>query len=62
MYVVNTEVYNEGMKYTDAFYVATRFCMFQRSAKHSSLRVTAEVKYVKNVNAIAKCKEMFHLI
>ena len=62
MYVVNTEVFNEGMKYTDAFYVATRFCMFQRNAKHSSLRVTAEVKYVKNVNAIAKGKPIFDMI
>jgi hypothetical protein len=60
MYVVNTEVYNEGMKYTDAFFVATRFCMFQRNAKNSSLRVSAEVRYVKNVNAIAKCKKIFY--
>ena len=57
MYVVNTEVYNEGMKYTDAFFVATRFCMFQRDVKHSFLRITAEVRYVKNVNGIAKCKK-----
>ena len=56
LYVVNSDVYNEGMKYTDTFFVATRFCMFQRDAKHSFFRVTAEVKYVKNVNAIIKCK------
>jgi hypothetical protein len=58
MYVVSTEVANEGMKYTDSFIVATRFCMFQRDAKHSSLRVTAEVRYVKTVNGIAKCKKI----
>lgn len=56
MYVVSSEVFNEGMKYTDAFYVATRFCMWQRDSKHSSLRISAEVRYVKNVNGIAKGK------
>ena len=25
VYILNSEVYNEGMKYTDTFYVATRF-------------------------------------
>jgi hypothetical protein len=59
MYAVNTEVYNEGMRYTDAFYVATRFCMFQQDAQHSSLRISAEVRYVKNVNAIAKGERMW---
>lgn len=56
MHVVNTEVFNEGMKYTDAFYVATRFCMWQRDAKHSFIRISAEVRYVKSVNGIAKGK------
>lgn len=45
------------MKYTDAFYVTTKFCMFQRDAKLAFLRVTAEVRYVKTVNAIARCKK-----
>jgi hypothetical protein len=47
------------MKYTDAFYVATRFCMTQRDAEHSSLRVTAEIRYIKNVNSIAKSTKRF---
>ncbi|CAF1025742.1 unnamed protein product [Rotaria magnacalcarata] len=54
MYILNTEIYNEGMKYTDAFYVTTRFCMVQYDAQHSSLRVTAETQYVKNVNGLIK--------
>ncbi len=58
--MINTEVFNEGMKYTDAFFVATRFCMFQRDAKKSSLRITAEVRYVKSVNGIARCKKIFY--
>jgi hypothetical protein len=54
MYILSCEVYNEGMKYTDAFYVATRFCMVQRDSEHSSLRVTGEIRYVKNVNGFIK--------
>jgi hypothetical protein len=51
------------MKYTDTFYVATRFCMTQRDAEHCCLRATAEVKYIKNVNSFIKCKKnMFFLI
>ncbi len=57
MYVLNCEVYNEGMKYTDAFYVATRFCMVQRDSEHSSLKVTGEIRYIKNVNSFIKCNE-----
>ncbi len=60
MYIINKEIYNEGVKYTDAFFLATRFCMFQRDAKHSSLRITSEVKYIKNVNGIAKCKTILY--
>jgi hypothetical protein len=52
--VVSTEVHNEGMKYTDAFFVATRFCMVQRDAEHTALRISAEIKYVKSVNGIAR--------
>ncbi|CAF4324191.1 unnamed protein product, partial [Rotaria sp. Silwood2] len=54
IYIVRTDVYNEGMRYTDAFFVSTQFCMIQCDIEHSSLRVSAEIKYVKNVNAIAK--------
>ena len=56
IYVLSSEVYNEGMKYTDTFYVATKFCMTQRDARHSSLRATAEVRYTKNVNSFIKSK------
>ncbi|CAF1068996.1 unnamed protein product [Rotaria sordida] len=54
MYIVNTEVYNEGMKYTDAFYVATRFCAVKNDSEHSSLRITAEIKYIKSVNGFVR--------
>ncbi|CAF4860855.1 unnamed protein product [Rotaria sp. Silwood1] len=54
IYVVRTDVYNEGMKYTDAFFVSTQFCILQRDIEHSSLRISAEINYIKNVNTIAK--------
>jgi hypothetical protein len=50
------------MKYTDTFFVTTRTCMFQRDAKYSSLRTTAEVRYVKSVNGIAKCKKILYFV
>ena len=45
------------MKYTDTFYVATRFCMTQRDAEHCSLLATAEVRYIKSVNSFIKSKK-----
>ncbi|CAF1135138.1 unnamed protein product [Rotaria sp. Silwood1] len=54
MYILNTEVYNEGIRYTDTFYVATRFCMIQYDAEHSSLRITAEMRYIKHINGFIK--------
>ena len=35
------------------------FCMFQRDKNSSFLRVTGEVRYVKSVNGIAKCKKFW---
>lgn len=62
LYVIHTEVYNEGVKYTDAFFVATQYCLFQRDAKHSSLRISAELKYIKNVNGFVKGKKILYII
>ena len=56
MYILKSEVYNEGVKYTDAFFVATQFCMTQRDAEHSSIRISAEINYIKSVNGFVKCK------
>ena len=48
MYIVRNEVRNTGMKFADAFYVATQYCICEREAGHSSLRISAEIKYIKN--------------
>lgn len=56
MYILKSDVYNEGVKYTDAFFVATQFCMTQRDAEHSSIRISAEINYIKSVNGFVKCK------
>jgi len=61
MYVIRTEIYNEGVKYTDAFFVATQYCLFQLDAEHSSLRMSTELKYIKNVNGIIKCKRILYI-
>ncbi|CAF0932319.1 unnamed protein product [Adineta ricciae] len=54
MYILKSEVYNEGVKYTDAFFVATQFCMTQRDAEHSSIKISAEINYIKSVNGFVK--------
>jgi len=53
-YIVDTEVRNEGIKYADAFYVASRYCLIQTGRNKSHLKLTCEVKYVKSLMAIIK--------
>lgn len=55
-YIVDTEVRNEGIKYADAFFVASRYCLVQLGPNRSHLKVTCEVKYVKSLMIIIKCK------
>lgn len=54
IYVLSSESYNEGMKYADTFSIATRYCIYQRDADHSSLVISAEPRFVKYVNSIVK--------
>ncbi|CAF1038507.1 unnamed protein product [Adineta steineri] len=53
-YIIDTEVRNEGIKYADTFYVASRYCLVQTGPNKSHLRVTCDVKYVKSLMAIIK--------
>ena len=62
MFVVSAEVFNEGIKYADTFLAATQFCLLQRDADHSSLRLTAEIKFIKPVNGIIKCKRATEIL
>jgi hypothetical protein len=55
-YIADTEIRNEGVTYADSFYIATRYCLVQVDRVHSSLKVTSEVKYVKSIMGVAKCK------
>jgi hypothetical protein len=53
-YVIDTEVRNEGIKYADSFFVASRYCLIQIAPNKSHLKVTCEVRYVKSLMAIIK--------
>ncbi|CAF0951180.1 unnamed protein product [Adineta steineri] len=53
-YIIDTEVRNEGIKYADTFFVASRYCIVQIGANKSHLKVTCEVRYVKSVMMIIK--------
>ena len=54
-YIIDTEVRNEGIKYADTFFVASRYCLVQIGPNKSHLKVTCEVRYVKSVMMIIKC-------
>ncbi|CAF4989167.1 unnamed protein product, partial [Rotaria sp. Silwood1] len=53
-YIVDTEVRNEGIKYADAFFVASRYCLVQTGPNKSHLKVTCEVRYLKSLMIIIK--------
>ncbi|CAF4987553.1 unnamed protein product [Rotaria sp. Silwood1] len=53
-YVIETEVYNEGVKFSDTFTLIIRFCLVQISPTTSNLLVTARIQYIKPVNGIIK--------
>ncbi|CAM4857378.1 unnamed protein product [Rotaria socialis] len=53
-YIVDTEVRNEGIKYADAFFVASRYCLVQVGPNKSHLKVTCEVRYVRSLMIIIK--------
>jgi hypothetical protein len=60
-YIIDTEVRNEGIKYADAFFVASRYCLIQIGPNKSHLKVTCEVRYVKSLMMIIKCKFILFL-
>ncbi|XP_020908813.1 protein Aster-B isoform X2 [Exaiptasia diaphana] len=49
LYMVQTEVNNEGIPYGDSFCVVNKFCMTKCSDTICRLRVTSEIKYKKSV-------------
>jgi hypothetical protein len=55
-YIIDTEVRNEGIKYADTFFVASRYCLTQIGPNKSHLKVTCEVRYIKSLMMIIKCK------
>ncbi|CAF4104784.1 unnamed protein product, partial [Rotaria sp. Silwood2] len=57
-YIVDTEVRNEGIKYADAFFVASRYCLIQTGPNKSHLKVTCEVRYIRSLMIIIKLKRI----
>ncbi|CAF1637877.1 unnamed protein product, partial [Adineta ricciae] len=43
-YILDTEVRNEGIKYADSFFVASRYCLVQTGPNKTHLKVTCEVR------------------
>ncbi|CAF0821961.1 unnamed protein product [Rotaria sp. Silwood1] len=53
-YIVETEVFNEGVKYSDTFSLAIRYCIVQTSVTTTHLRVTAHVRFCKSLMGFIK--------
>lgn len=47
-------MFNEGVKFSDTFFLIIRFCIVQLSQTTTNLLVTARIQYVKPVNVIMK--------
>jgi len=52
--MLETDVYNEGVKFSDTFSLILRYCLVQTSVTTTHLRVTANIIYNKSVNGIIK--------
>ena len=53
-YMVETEVSNEGVKFSDTFSLTIRFCLVQTSITTTKLCVTAHIVYNKPVIGFIK--------
>ncbi|CAF4359086.1 unnamed protein product [Rotaria sp. Silwood2] len=53
-YVIETEVYNDGVRFSDTFALIIRFCLVQISSTTSNLLVTARIQYINSFNAFIK--------
>lgn len=54
LYAVDVESVNAGIPYADSFYVVVHYCLKKVSETHSSVFVTAHIKYKKNVWGFVK--------
>ncbi len=53
-YILEAEVCNEGVKYSDTFSLSLRYCSVQTSVTTTNLRVTAQIRFCKTINTFVK--------
>ncbi|CAF2345077.1 unnamed protein product [Rotaria sp. Silwood2] len=53
-YVIEAEVFNNGVKYSDTFSLAIRYCIVQTSGTTTNLRISAHVRFCKSVIGFIK--------
>ncbi|CAF0827249.1 unnamed protein product [Adineta ricciae] len=53
-YIVEAEVFNQGVKFSDTFSLGMRYCLVQTSATNTHLCVTAQARFCKPVNGFIK--------
>jgi hypothetical protein len=52
--MLETEVCNEGVKFSDTFSLKMRYCLVQTSLTRTNLLVTGQIVYIKQVNGLIK--------
>lgn len=54
LYAVDVETVNAGIPYADSFYVTVHYCLRKVSETHSSIHVTGQLKFKKNIWGLVK--------
>ncbi|ENN78582.1 hypothetical protein HUJ04_008433 [Dendroctonus ponderosae] len=54
LYAVDVETVNAGIPYADSFYVTVHYCLRKVSDTHSSIHVTGQLKFKKNIWGLVK--------
>ncbi len=52
--MLETEVCNQGVKFSDTFSLIIRYCLVQTSSTTTNLHVTAHIIYNRSINGFIK--------
>ena len=53
-YVIEAEVSNSGVKFSDTFIFSIRYCLVQKSVSTTHVRITGHVQFIKSVYSLVK--------
>ncbi len=62
LYVIEAEVVNDGVKFSDAFALLIRYCLVQTAPTTTHLYVTAQVHFKKTLNGLIKRSFFYYFL